>query len=342
MVMRFVVALSLLALGAVTPATADPVADFFRGKTINLLIGYTSGGGYDLNARVLAKHMGRHIPGNPTIVPQNMPGAGSLRAANVLYNVAPKDGTSFGMIGRGMAMEPLIGASQAQYDSRRFTWLGSVSDQVSLCATWHSSPIKTWNDMLTTPFTVAGEGSGSDPDMFTTMIRNLFGVKVRLVSGYPGGPEMNLAMERGEVDGRCGWSWSSIKITRPDWVADKKINLPLQMALHKAKDLPDVPLIIDVARDERERQILKLVLARQQMGWPFLAPPGLPAERALALRQAFEATMKDPDYLAEARQRTLDVNPMTGGEIDQLIGELYQTPADVITMTKSVIAEGAR
>src|SRR5262245_4307195 len=326
MVMRFVVAALLLALGAATPATADPVADFFRGKTINLLIGYTSGGGYDLNARVLAKHMGRHIPGNPSIVPQNMPGAGSLRAANFLYTVAPKDGTSFGMIGRGMAMEPLIGASQVQYDSRRFTWLGSVSDQVSLCATWHSSRIKTWNDMLATPFTVAGEGSGSDPDMFTTMIRNLFGVKVRLVSGYPGGPEMNLAMERGEVDGRCGWSWSSIKITRPDWVAEKKISLPLQMALQKAKDLPDVPLIIDAARDERERQILKLVLARQQMGWPFLAPPGLPAERAHALRRAFDETMQDAEYLAEAKQRTLDVNPMTGAEIDKLIGELYQTP----------------
>jgi len=341
MVMRFVVAF-LLAFGAVSPATADPVADFFRGKTINLLIGYTSGGGYDLNARVLAKHMGRHIPGNPTVVPQNMPGAGSLRAANFLYTVAPKDGTSFGMIGRGMAMEPLIGASQVQYDSRRFTWLGSVSDQVSLCATWHTSPVKSWSDMLAKPFTVAGEGSGSDPDMFTTMIRNLFGVKVRLVSGYPGGPEMNLAMERGEVDGRCGWSWSSIKITRPDWVAEKKINLPLQMALQKAKDLPDVPLIIDAARDERERQILKLVLARQQMGWPFLAPPGLPAERAQALRQAFDETMKDPEYLAEAKQRTLDVNPMTGAEIDKLIGELYQTPPEVVAMTKSVIAEGAR
>jgi tripartite-type tricarboxylate transporter receptor subunit TctC len=213
---------------------------------------------------------------------------------------------------------------------------------VSLCATWHSSPIRGWDDMRARPFTVAGEGSGSEPDMFATMLKNLMGVKLKLVSGYPGGPEMNLAMERGEVDGRCGWSWSSIKITRADWVAGKKINLPLQMALQKAKDLPDVPLIIDLARDERERQILKLVLARQQMGWPFLAPPDLPAERAQALRRAFDETMKDPEYLAEAKQRTLEVNPMTGAEIDKLIGELYQTPPDVIAMTKSVIAEGAR
>src|SRR5262245_12269178 len=298
MSIRVVLALSALAIGAAPRAQAQSVADFFHGKTINLSIGYTSGGGYDLNARVLAKHMGRHIPGNPTIVPQNMPGAGSLRLASFLYSVAPKDGTALGMIGRGMAMEPLIGASQAQYDARRFTWPGSVSDQVSLCAIWHTSRVKSWSDMLATPFTVGGEGSGSDPDMFTTMIKNLFGVKVRLVSGYPGGPEMNLAMERGEVDGRCGWSWSSIKITKPEWLAEQKINLLLQMALQKSRELPEVPLIVDFARDQRDRQILKLVLARQQMGWPFLAPPDLPAERVQALRKAFDETMKDSEYLA--------------------------------------------
>jgi tripartite-type tricarboxylate transporter receptor subunit TctC len=334
-------ALAALALGA-QAAHAQQVAEFFRGKTVTMLIGYTSGGGYDLYARVLSKHMGRHIPGSPSIVPQNMPGAGSLRLANFLYNAAAKDGLTLGMIGRGMAMEPLIGASQPQYDPRRFTWLGSGSDQVSLCATWQSSRVKSWSDMLATPFTVGGEGSGSDPDMFATMIRNLFGVKVRLVSGYPGGNEINLAMERGEVDGRCGWSWSSIKITKPDWVSGKKINLLLQMALRKSAELPDVPLIMDLARDERERQILRLILARQQMGWPFLAPPDVPSERAQALRQAFEATMRDPEFLAEARQRLLDVNPMSGAEIDKLVGELYQTPPDVIAATKAVIAEGAR
>ena len=344
MVTRTAFALSAFALGAACAgsAAAQPAADFFRGKTITMLIGYTSGGGYDLNARVLAKHMGRHIPGNPSVVPQNMPGAGSLRVANFLYNAAPKDGTTLGMIGRGMAMEPLIGASQPQYDARRFTWLGSVSDQVSLCATWHSSPVKSWSDMLAKPFTVGGEGSGSDPDMFTTMIRNLFGAKVRLVSGYPGGNEINLAMERGEVDGRCGWSWSSIKITKPDWLAGNRINLLLQMALQKSPELADVPLIMEVAANDRDRQILKLVLARQQMGWPFLAPPDLPADRAQALRKAFDDTMKDAEYVAELKQRRLDINPMTGAEIDKLVGELYQTPPDVIATTKSVIAEGAR
>jgi tripartite-type tricarboxylate transporter receptor subunit TctC len=334
--------LASLVLGATQPRSAQAQADFFRGKTLTMLIGYTSGGGYDLYARVLSKHMGRHIPGSPSIVPQNMPGAGSLRVANVLYNTASKDGLTIGMIGRGMAMEPLIGASQPQYDASKFTWLGSGSDQVSLCATWHTSPVKRWSDMLATPFTVGGEGSGSDPDMFAMLIRNLFGVKVRLVSGYPGGNEINLAMERGEVDGRCGWSWSSIKITKPDWLSGKRINLVLQMGLKKSSELPDVPLIMDFARNDRERQILRLILARQQMGWPFLAPPSLPAERAQALRQAFEATMKDPEFLAEAKQRQMDVNPMSGAEIDQLVNELYQTPQDVVAATKAVVAEGAR
>jgi tripartite-type tricarboxylate transporter receptor subunit TctC len=338
------VGLLVLALALVRSdaAVAQPVADFYRGKTVTLSIGYTSGGGYDLYARVLSRHMGRHIPGNPQIVPQNMPGAGSLRVANFLYNAAPKDGTSIGMFGRGMAMEPLIGASQTQFDARKFTWLGSGSDQVSLCATWQTSPVKTWKDMLETPFTVGGEGSGSDPDMFATMIKSLFGVKVRLVSGYPGGAEINLAMERGEVDGRCGWSWSSIKITRPDWLTQKKINLTLQMALNKSPELPDVPLITEFARDDRERQILKLILSRQQTGWPFIAPPDLPADRAQALRQAFDLTMKDAEFLAEARQRKLEVNPMSGADIDALVGELYQTPPEVIAATKAVISEGSR
>ncbi|HEY7297753.1 MAG TPA: tripartite tricarboxylate transporter substrate-binding protein [Xanthobacteraceae bacterium] len=323
-------------------ALAQGVADFYRGKTITLLIGYTSGGGYDLYARVLSRHMGRHIPGNPAIVPQNMPGAGSLRLANFLYNAAARDGTVIGMIGRGLAVEPLIGASATQYDGRKFTWLGSGSDQVSLCVTWHTSAVKTWDDMRAKPFSVAGEGSGSDPDMFAIMLKNLMGVKLRLVSGYPGGPEMNLAMERGEVDGRCGWSWTSIKITHPDWVANRRINLLVQMALKKNPDIPDVPLVMDLASNDRERQMLRLLLSRQQMGWPFLAPPEVPSERAQALRRAFDETMKDPEFLAEAKERQLEVNPMSGAAIDQLVSDLYQTPADAIAATKRVIAEGGR
>jgi tripartite-type tricarboxylate transporter receptor subunit TctC len=321
---------------------AQPVADFYRGKTVQLLIGYTVGGNYDLSARILARHIGRHIPGNPTVVPQNMAGAGSLRLANFLYNVAPKDGTTFGMVGRGVLMEPLLGTDASKFDSQRFTWIGSVSNETSVCVSWRTSKIKSWNDMLSTPFTVGGQGPGSDDDMFSNMLRNIFGVKARLVSGYPGGNEINLALERGEVDSRCGWSWGAVKTTRADWLARKEINLLLQIALHGASDLPEVPLVTSFVKTDREKLILRLILSRQQMAWPFTAPPELPKDRTAALRAAFDATMRDPEYLAEAKQRGLEVNPMSGAAIDKLIAELYVTPTEIIAAAKAAMTEAGK
>jgi tripartite-type tricarboxylate transporter receptor subunit TctC len=331
-----------IALFVALPARADPVADFYRGRNVTMIVGYSVGGGYDTYARVLARHMSKHIPGNPTIIPQNMPGAGSLRAANYLYNVAPKDGTVFGNFGRGLAMEPLIGTSATQYDARKFTWLGSGTDEVSICVTWSSSPVKAWKDVLTTPFTVGGEGSGSDPDIFSLVMRNIFAAKLKLVSGYPGTSEVALAMERGEVDGRCGWSWSSLKLTKPDWIANSRVNIIVQLALQRSPELPNVPLIFDFATTDRQRQILKLVLSRQSMARPFTAPPGLPEDRKRALRDAFDRTLADAEFLAEAKQRGLEVNPVGGAEIDKLVTELYQTPADVIAETRAIIGEGRR
>jgi tripartite-type tricarboxylate transporter receptor subunit TctC len=334
--------LPVLVLSLAAPTPAQPVADFYRGRSITLVIGYSAGGGYDAYGRVLARHLGRHIPGNPAIVAQNMPGAGSLRSANYLYNVAPKDGTVIGHFSRGMAMEPLIGTSSTQFDARRFTWLGSGTDEISVCVTWHASRVKSWNDMLTIPFTVGGEGTGSDPDIFSVVVRNVFGVKLKLVSGYPGTAEVALAIERGEVDGRCGWSWSSLKLTKPDWIAGKRVNLVAQLALNKSPELPDVPLIFDFATTERQRQILKLMLSRQSMARPFAAPPDLPEDRKAALRTAFDRTMADGEFLAEAKQRGLEVNPVSGSEIDKLVGELYQTPADIVAELRAIIGEGAR
>jgi tripartite-type tricarboxylate transporter receptor subunit TctC len=337
-----------LALGFLTVllgtsiGAAQLVPDFYRGKTVQLLIGYTVGGNYDLSARILARHIGRHIPGNPTVVPQNMAGAGSLRLANLLYNVAPKDGTTFGMVGRGVSMEPLLGTDASKFDSRRYTWIGSVSNETSVCVSWHNTKIKSWSDMLSVPFTVGGQGPGSDDDMFTNMLRNIFGVKARLVAGYPGGNEINLAMERGEIDGRCGWSWGSVKVTRSGWLARNEINLLLQIALQKASDLPDVPLATDFAKTDRERQILRVILSRQQMAWPFTAPPDVPKDRAAALREAFDATMRDPEYLSETKQRGLEVSPMSGAAIDKLIAELYTTPPDVVAAAKTAMAEAGK
>lgn len=337
-----VVALSMFALvvGA-APLRADPVEDFYRGRTVTLVIGYSVGGGYDTYARVLAHHLGRHIPGNPTILPQNMEGAGSLRSANYLYNAAPKDGSVIGMFSRGMAMEPLIGTSHTQFDARKFNWIGSGTNEVSTCVTWHDSPVKTWADALKTPFTVGGEGSGSDPDIFSTVVRNVFGVKLRLVSGYPGSAEVALAIERREVDGRCGWSYSSLMQQRPEWVAKKLVNILVQLALAKSPALPDVPLITDFATTDRQRQILRLVFSRQAMARPFTAPPGIPAERREVLRAAFDATMQDPEFLADAKKRGLEVNPVSGAEIDKLIGDLYATPPEIVAEVRATIAPGA-
>jgi tripartite-type tricarboxylate transporter receptor subunit TctC len=336
------IALAALALALPAGAKADAVTDFYRGRTMTMIVGYTVGGGYDTYARVLARHLGKHIPGNPTVVVQNMPGAGSLRSANYLYNAAPKDGSTIGIFSRGMAMEPLIGSSQTQYDSRKFTWLGSGTNEVSICATWNTSKVKTWNDMLTIPFTVGGEGSGSDPDIFATVVRNAFGVKLKLVAGYPGSAEMALAIERGEVDGRCGWSYSSLKLQRPDWIEGKKVNILVQLALQGTPELPDVPLITQFATTERQQHILRLVFSRQTMARPFLAPPGIPEDRKQALRKAFDETTTDPDFVAEAKHRGLEVNPVSGAEIDKLLDELYRTPADVVAEVRATIAEGGK
>jgi tripartite-type tricarboxylate transporter receptor subunit TctC len=322
------VAVVLAAVAA--PARADSVEDFYKGRTITVLIGYSPGGSYDAAGRVLARHMGRHIPGNPSLVPQNMPGAGTLNLVNYLYNVSPKDGTAFGIFARGMAMEPLIGGTNAKFDATKLTWIGSAANEISLCATYATSPVKTWNDALSKEFTVAGNGSGSDPDVFANVLRNAFGVKNRLISGYPGSAEISLAMERGEIDGRCGWSWSSIKAEKSQWLAEHKLNLIVQLALEKAADLPTVPLITELATDDRQRQILKLIFSRQTMGRPFAAPPAIPAERAQALRQAFDLTMKDPEFLAEAQARGLEINPVSGNDVEKLIAELYRTPKDIV------------
>jgi tripartite-type tricarboxylate transporter receptor subunit TctC len=342
--MRLACQLSLLGvctMAVVAPtsgqAQTDPVAAFYRGKTVTVIVGYTAGGGYDIYARALARHMGKHLPGNPNFIVQNITGAGSLNAANHIYNVSAKDGTVFGTFGRGLAMEPLIGTAKVQYDATKFTWLGSGTNEVSLCATWHTSPVKTWADALKINFAVGGEGAGSDPDTFSALVRNTFGAKLKLVTGYHGTSDLILAIERGEVDGRCGWSWSSLKSTRAGWLAEKKLNYLVHLSDAKAPELGDVPKISDFAND-RQKQILKLVLSRQIMGRPFAAPPGVPEDRKQALRRAFNATVKDPAFLEEADKLKLEVNPVSGDAIDTLLGELYRTPKDVVEDTRKAIA----
>jgi tripartite-type tricarboxylate transporter receptor subunit TctC len=325
------IATAAVALTAAPLAWGQAAPDFYRGKTVDLEIGYSVGGGYDVYARMLAPFMAKHIPGNPNIVPKNMEGAGGLRLANWLYNVGPKDGTAFGTIGRGTGFDPLFAHRGAQFDGAKFTWIGSANDEVSVCVVWNGrTKIAKFEDLLTTPLTVGGTSAAADTDQFPLVMNGVLGTKMKVVTGYPGGNDVNLAMERGEVDGRCGWSWSSVRSTRPQWLAEKKITILVQLALHKHPDLPDVPVIIDLAKTDEQRQILKLIFARQALGRPFLAPPGIPAGRAEALRTAFMDTMHDKDFLAETEKAQLEITPIDGAGVQKLVAGLYQSPPAVV------------
>jgi tripartite-type tricarboxylate transporter receptor subunit TctC len=329
---------ALTCVAALPAHAADAVANFYKGKTVQVLVGFAPGGGYDLYARTLARYMGRHMPGNPTFVPQNMPGAGGVKVMNYLYNVARKDGTVFGTFARGLVIEPLLGHTQGiQFDATKFNWVGSVSNEVSVCAFWSTSGIASWEDMRSKPYKIGGSAAGADSDVFPTVLKNIFHLPMRLVTGYGGGgADINLGMERGEVDGRCGWSWSSILSQSKPLLDGKKINIVLQLALEKHEDLPNVPLVMDLPASPEDKAALRLIVSRQSIARPFAAPPGIPAARVAALRTAFDATMKDPDFLAEAERLALEVRPVTGAAVETLIKEVYASPPAVVKRAAAV------
>jgi tripartite-type tricarboxylate transporter receptor subunit TctC len=333
----WVSAAALAATLATQGARSAGVEDFYRGKTVSLLIGYSVGGGYDAYGRLLARHFGKHLPGNPNVVPQNMSGAGSLKAANYLYSVAPKDGLVIATFSRSQGIAPLL--DKAEFDSTKFTWLGSVTDEVSLCVTRHDAPVKTFSELLVTPATFGGEGAGSDPNIFALLYRNVFGAKIKIVTGYPGTNEIQLATERGEVDGLCGLSWSTLKGRYPHWLKDKKANILVQAGIKKQPELPHVPSASELARQPDQRQILKLMLIGQAMARPFAAPPGIPADRKAALIAAFERATKDPDFLAEAEKLNFEVNPVGADKLDALLAEAYATPKDVIAKAAKAMSD---
>ncbi|HWF94332.1 MAG TPA: hypothetical protein VG291_05175 [Xanthobacteraceae bacterium] len=321
-------------------ARADPIADFYSGKSVQLVIGYAPGGGYDVYARALARHMARHIPGNPTIVVQNMPGAGSIKAANYLYNIAPKDGTAFGGFSRGAFLDPLLGRGDGvQYVAAKYGWLGSISNEVGVCAFRSDSGIATWQDMQTKSYVIGSTGAGADSDVFPTVLRKMFALPMKVVTGYHSAADVVLAISRREVDGRCGWSWSSMMAWNKDMYQSKAIKVAVQLASQKLAELPDTPSILEVARDADQRAALKLILSRQMMARPYVAPPGIPPERLKALRAAFDATMTDPEFLADARRQDLEVRPLSGAEADALINEVYASPPEVVKLAIDVMKE---
>ncbi|HMA72106.1 MAG TPA: tripartite tricarboxylate transporter substrate-binding protein [Xanthobacteraceae bacterium] len=337
-----VLAVAGSALWVFVPASArsDEVADFYAGKNVQLVIGYATGGGYDDYARLLGRHIGRHIPGHPTVVVQNMPGAGSIRAANYLYNIAPKDGTVFGGFARGIFIDPLLGRGDAmRYTAAKFGWLGSISNDAGVCAFRSDAGIESWADMQTKRYKIGATGAGADSDVFSNLLRKMFNLPMQLVLGYQSAAETVLAIQRKEVDGRCGWSWSTLSSRNRDMWQAKQIRVVLQLTDRRIAELAEVPTVLEVAQNPEHQAVLKLIVARQTMARPFVAPPGIPPERLTALRNAFDATMQDPEFFADARRQDLDVRPVTGTEADALIAQVYAAAPDVVKRAAEYMKE---
>lgn len=318
-------------------ARSDDVESFYKGRSMSMIVGFGVGGGYDLYGRLVSRYMGKYLPGNPAIIPENMAGAGSLRAADYLYSVAPKDGSVIGTFSRTLPLAPLL--SGAKFDSRKFTWLGSVAQDTIVCFTARSSPIKTWQDFLAKPSSLGGEGAGAEPDIYARFMKNVFAAKVKLVSGYRGTNDIFLAMERGELDGACGISYGTIVSVHPDYIRDNKINVFVQIGLHQHPDLADVPTLDDVAQNPDQKQLIRLIVTTLAMSRPFAAPPDVPADRKAALVSAFERVTQDAQFKAEAQRIKLDVDFVPATVIDKLLADAYAMPKDLIAKTADAISK---
>src|SRR6516165_1301551 len=327
-------AVSLLAGGS-TLAEED-VATFFHGKTLRLVVGVGVDSGYDINARLLARHLAAHIPGQPTIVVQNQPGAGSLAMTNVLYNSGPFDGTVMGASFNGMPTAPLLQPSGARFDPMKINWLGSTNRETQVMYVWHSAPAQTLEDARKQEIIMGAQSPGSTQFDYPVLAKEMFGFKFKVVTGYESTPKIHLAMESGEVHGTIA-NWSTLKAINANWIAERKIRILAQWALQKSPEIDDVPLFLDLAKSEAERAALRLMLARLEYGRPFFLPPNVPPARIEALRRAFDATMKDPAYLAEADKLKIDVEPLSGEQVAALVEQVSRTPADTVARVRAAM-----
>jgi tripartite-type tricarboxylate transporter receptor subunit TctC len=323
-----------LLLGWTQAAAAQETID----RPVTIYVAGTAGGGIDLYARLVGRHIGRHIPGKPTVTVQLMPGAGGIRAANYLAEQAPRDGTAMTTFAGGPILEPLISARNPGYDMSSFTWIGAVTKDIGLCIAWGATPFKTIDDVKQQQMVVAGTGAGSETDTWPIVLNAVLGTKFKLVTGYVGSQETILAIERGEAHGRCVFSLSALKVAKPDWLRDKKINVLVVTALEKSPDFPGVPAVVDLVSTTADRQLLELMVGPGAMARPFVAPPGLPAGKAALLRRAFDATMQDPEFRAEAGRIQADLAPMAGEEVQKLVERIYATPRPVIERVKKLLA----
>ena len=332
--------LTLMLLGlASVPATAqeDPAA-FYAGKTVRIIVGIGVGSGYDTTARLIGRHIGKHIPGKPDVIVSNQTGAGSATMSNQLYAAGPRDGTVIGAPFNGMPTMPLLQPEAARFDPTKLGWVGSANRAYQATYVWHEAPIKSMGDVLKQTFVVGSQAPGSSQHDYPAVSNVLFGTKFKIINGYEATPKIHLAMERGEVMGSAATSWSTVKAITGDWIKEKKITVIAQYALKKHPELQNVPLWLDLAKTEQQRQAMRLLLVRLEFGVPYFTPPDVPPARLNALRRAFDATMKDPAYRAESERAKLEVDPMTGEDVQKLVTETAATPPDVVKLVREAMA----
>lgn len=339
-ILKLFLAAALPVFGAVS-THAQSVESFYKGQKLSWILSAGEGGGYSTYARFFAPLFAQKIPGHPTIVIQNMPGAGGIRAMMHLANVAPRDGGTIGLVHASVPFAPLYGTKGASFDPREMSWIGSISTESAMCVAWAPARIETWKDLFNGDYVVGGTGAGSQMEMLPHMLNRLFGTRIKIVSGYRGGNDVYMAMERGEVHGRCGGLVTSINTTRPEWFSQKKVTIPVLIALKRRPEFPDTPAVIEFAKDERTRKILELVLAPQGMDRPILAPPNVPANRLAALRAAFTQTMNDPAFIAEAKKQNIEIDEVSGEEVAAIIANSYAAPRDLVEAAKEIMNMGA-
>jgi tripartite-type tricarboxylate transporter receptor subunit TctC len=332
------IALAILALAfGGTIARAQTPEQFYKGRTLTMIVFTGAGSTYDIYARLLVRHLGNHIPGKPSFIVQNMQGAGGLKVEEYLYRIAPKDGTVMGTIGRGLPFEPMLGQNEVNVDPLKFTWLGSMNRDVSLAMSWHTAKVKTFDDLKHNDLLVPGTGAGADSEIMPLAFNHFAGTRFKIIEGYRDTAVAALAMERGELDGIAYWSWSSLMLAHPDWVRDNKINLLFHTAVEPIPAVSGVPSIRKLVENATDRGALEFLLGRELMGRPFLAPPDLPADRAAALRAAFAATLRDPTFLKEAERANLEVDLVTGEEVDALLHQSAGAPKAVLDRVKQAL-----
>lgn len=325
------------ALFALPAAAQDDVAAFYKGKVVRLVVGIGVGSGYDINARLLARYLPKYIPGTPTVIVQNQPGAGSLSMTNQLYAAGPFDGTAIGASFNGLPTTPLLQPVGARFEATKLNWVGSTNRETQAMYVWAATPINSLADLTTKEMIVGAQAPGSTQYDYPKLAEKLFGWKFKVITGYEATPKIHLAMERGEVYGTWA-NWSTLKAISEQWIKDKKIRILAQWSLRKHPELPDVPLILDQAKTEEQKQALNLALARLEFGRPFFMPPNVPVERVNAIRRAFDAAMKDPELLAEAEKLKIEIDPLTGEQVAALITDIYKTPPETVARVREAMA----